>query len=329
MAFAPKTPSRHHRSRSETKTPLSQSVSAGPAYGFNASPTKSKAADVNPFLVENKTGARSRAASPIKRATTGSIDVSERLKRQASAGVIRKGGVESRLDVVTRDYNPPPKKETRRSKSQPSVSDTLACSPRPADIVLRETHATVSSRPVILQTRWLPPSRCLPSTPKLRPLATPPASLRRPVSVSIVVSSRTTSRHHPLRRTLYSHNNATSCGHFTLAPARSQHLPPLPRASRARSRRSLNASSTRREFSMTFTSTSSVGALSTFSLSPSSPVHMSGRRTPVRWFSWARHRMVRTSRPSTSPRMDSSSASASVQAKLSYGTRRHRRSCVL
>ena len=35
--------------------------------------------------------------------------------------MIRKGGVESRLDVVTNDYVPPPKPEIKRSKSTPAV----------------------------------------------------------------------------------------------------------------------------------------------------------------------------------------------------------------
>lgn len=36
--------------------------------------------------------------------------------------MIRKGGVESRLDVVTNDYVPPPKPEIKRSKSTPAVN---------------------------------------------------------------------------------------------------------------------------------------------------------------------------------------------------------------
>lgn len=102
MAYPPKTPTRH-RSRSETKPPLSSSF-----YGSN------NIADVsNPFIVA------SRPASPVKRSTGAT---SATLKKQASSGLIRKGGVESRLDVVTRDYVPPPPKSEKRSRSQPSVS---------------------------------------------------------------------------------------------------------------------------------------------------------------------------------------------------------------
>ncbi len=103
MAFPPKTPSAHARSRSETKTPLSSSF-----YAANAS---------NPFLVASRPA--SRAASPVKKSST---QAHASLKRQASVGLIRKGGVESRLDVVTRDYVPPPPKSEKRSRSQPSVS---------------------------------------------------------------------------------------------------------------------------------------------------------------------------------------------------------------
>ncbi|OJT08624.1 hypothetical protein TRAPUB_473 [Trametes pubescens] len=103
MPPPPKTPSRH-RSRSETKTPLTASM-----FGVNATADAS-----NPFIVP------SRPASPIKRATSSSLQVSESLQRQASSGLIRKGGVESRLDVVTRDYVPP--KSEKRSRSQPTKS---------------------------------------------------------------------------------------------------------------------------------------------------------------------------------------------------------------
>ncbi|KAL1939059.1 hypothetical protein VTO73DRAFT_10319 [Trametes versicolor] len=101
MPPPPKTPSRH-RSRSETKTPLTSSM-----FGVNAAADAS-----NPFIVP------SRPVSPIKRATSSSLQVSETLQRQASMGLIRRGGVESRLDVVTRDYVPP--KSEKRSRSQPT-----------------------------------------------------------------------------------------------------------------------------------------------------------------------------------------------------------------
>lgn len=126
MSYNPKTPSRH-RARSETKTPLTSSVAPGlNGYSLNTSPTKSRADLTNPFLGSAKlgsaSGSKSRQTSPSKRATTGSIEVTDRLRRQASLGLIRKGGVESRIDVVTRDYVPPPKKEVKRSRSQPAVS---------------------------------------------------------------------------------------------------------------------------------------------------------------------------------------------------------------
>jgi len=47
------------------------------------------------------------------------------LERQAKGGVIRKGGVESKLEVVTLDYVPPPKHEIKRSKSTPAVVGLL------------------------------------------------------------------------------------------------------------------------------------------------------------------------------------------------------------
>ena len=112
MSYNPKTPSRI-RSRSETRTPLTPSLNAGLNSLTLGSPSKLRTDVSNPFI-------SSRPSSPIKRATTGGIQVSESLQRQASLVLIRKGGVESRLDVVTHDYVPP--KSEKRSKSQPSVS---------------------------------------------------------------------------------------------------------------------------------------------------------------------------------------------------------------
>jgi len=59
----------------------------------------------------------------VKRATPAALAVSDSLSRQASGGVIRKGGVESRLDVVTRDYVPP--SDLKRSRSTPAVVRSL------------------------------------------------------------------------------------------------------------------------------------------------------------------------------------------------------------
>ncbi|KAI0299362.1 WD40 repeat-like protein [Multifurca ochricompacta] len=128
MAFNPKTPTRH-RSRSDVaKTPLTPSIITGlnnvsiysPAAktGGNKSSKYSIADITNPFI------SRSRPASPVKRATSGTIQVSESLQRQANSGVIRKGGIESKLDVVSRDYVPPPKQEAKRSRSTPAMRDS-------------------------------------------------------------------------------------------------------------------------------------------------------------------------------------------------------------
>ncbi|KAF8061490.1 WD40-repeat-containing domain protein [Lyophyllum atratum] len=107
MYAAPKTPSRRNRARSEAKTPLTPSLVSA----LN----NISLANTNPFVV-------SRPSSPVKRTTSSGIPVSDSLHRQASAGVIRKGGVESRLDVVTHDYVPPPKAELKRSRSTPAAN---------------------------------------------------------------------------------------------------------------------------------------------------------------------------------------------------------------
>ncbi len=120
----PTTPCRL-RSRSEAKTPLTPSIISG--FGnvsLATSPTKksthhglkSKKStgvfDPNPFLTtQSRSRPPSRPSSPTKKSSA---------ERQ-TVGVIRKGGVESRLDVVTRDYVPPPKSELKRSKSTPAT----------------------------------------------------------------------------------------------------------------------------------------------------------------------------------------------------------------
>lgn len=117
----PKTPSRH-RTRSEAKTPLTPSIVSGlNGVNLNSSPSKrrTKAKSVtapydmsNPFI-SAAGSSRSRPASPVKFPSAAD------LQRQAASGVIRKGGIESKFDVVKMDYVPPPKTELKRSKSTP------------------------------------------------------------------------------------------------------------------------------------------------------------------------------------------------------------------
>ncbi|EPQ61380.1 WD40 repeat-like protein [Gloeophyllum trabeum ATCC 11539] len=130
--MATKTPSRR-RARSVTRNALTPSALVN---GMNsmaiATPERPKksstsSADTsNPFITTASSRAPSRAPSPVKRAVSGGFQVSRELKRQASNGVIRKGGIESRMQVVKHDYEPPPpapKPETKRSKSVCSMRD--------------------------------------------------------------------------------------------------------------------------------------------------------------------------------------------------------------
>ncbi|KAF4612690.1 hypothetical protein D9613_011772 [Agrocybe pediades] len=125
--YNPKTPARG-RTKSEAKTPLTPSIVSGmnnvslvtPAAKRSSRNLKTKSSvgafdTTNPFIAPQT---KSRPSSPVKR---GGIPNSDSFQRQ-TGGVIRKGGVESRLDVVTRDYVPPPKSEIKRSKSTPAVN---------------------------------------------------------------------------------------------------------------------------------------------------------------------------------------------------------------
>jgi cell division cycle 20, cofactor of APC complex len=124
MAYVPKTPARH-RSRSDVaKTPLTPSLLSGLNSISISSPTKTGGNRSSKYSVVDITNpfiSKSRPVSPVKRTTSGTIQVSESLQRQASSGVVRKGGVESKLDVVSRDYVPPPRLEAKRSRSTPAM----------------------------------------------------------------------------------------------------------------------------------------------------------------------------------------------------------------
>lgn len=143
MSFNPRTPARHRaKSDAASKTPLTPSIISGisninvstPA-NKNTRPTKyappSTGGASNPFVSRPRaTSTRgssrptsrpaSRAASPVKRATSGGLQISESLQKQAGTGVVRKGGVESKLDVMSKGQAPPPRKEIKRSKSTPA-----------------------------------------------------------------------------------------------------------------------------------------------------------------------------------------------------------------
>jgi cell division cycle protein 20 (cofactor of APC complex) len=123
MVNQPKTPSRQ-RARSEAKTPLTPSILSGVGNISLASTSRVfKAPDVtNPFIALQS---KSRPSSPVRCIGSAGIPTSDAFQRQAKGGVIRKGGVESRLDVVTLDYVPPPKHEVKRSKSTPAVVGLL------------------------------------------------------------------------------------------------------------------------------------------------------------------------------------------------------------
>ncbi|KZS96777.1 WD40 repeat-like protein [Sistotremastrum niveocremeum HHB9708] len=145
----PKTPT-HGRSRSTARTPLSPSLAAGlnSLNISNSSPTLTRkgvpAGDItNPFIVNSS---KSRSSSPVKRVTAGSgLQVNAQLKRQASSGVIRKGGPESRLDVITLDYHAP-RPEAKRSKSQSSLKRDKAFPREPSVPPSGNADRFISSR---------------------------------------------------------------------------------------------------------------------------------------------------------------------------------------
>lgn len=102
----PKTPIR-------PRPPLTPSLTAGFDALSLGSPSKCRTHIQeligNPFL--------SRPSSPVKQAIGGFV-VNADLQRQANSGVVRRGGFESRMDVVRYDYFPTTQVKTpKRSKS--------------------------------------------------------------------------------------------------------------------------------------------------------------------------------------------------------------------
>lgn len=177
----PRTPSRH-RTRSEVQTPRTPALVAAMnnmAMKTGTSPTKKvsvragsshKASSgpfdiTNPFISSSQLpsakSAKSRPASPVKRTTIGGVPTSESFQRQASSGVIRKGGVESRLDVVTNDYVPPPKAEIKRSKSTPAVN-RAAADHRDRFITQKETNTDIGAVASTLEQMSLNPENSSP-----------------------------------------------------------------------------------------------------------------------------------------------------------------------
>lgn len=145
MSINPKTPI-HGRGRSATQSALTPSLLSGvnnvasvasSSKPIRRAPSKPSVADLsNPFIARPSSSrtlskaraqSTSRPASPVKRASSSNaIPVTDALSRQANNGVIRKGGVESRMNVITNDYVPPPKleqpkSEPKRSRSTPSI----------------------------------------------------------------------------------------------------------------------------------------------------------------------------------------------------------------
>ncbi|KAF9224741.1 WD40 repeat-like protein [Gyrodon lividus] len=116
----PKTPSRF-RSRSDAKTPLTPSlISSFNAVSFGSPQKRGATLPSHPADLSNPFLARSRPASPVKRTTSGAAGSSATC---SNVGVIRKGGIESRLDVIAHDYHPPSRPELKRSRSTPSTRE--------------------------------------------------------------------------------------------------------------------------------------------------------------------------------------------------------------
>jgi cell division cycle 20, cofactor of APC complex len=126
-----KTPTRSRSVTGTSRGTFSTSTSIDVNFGnlTISSPTKGRktgpADTTNPFL-KSSSGPKSRPASPIKRITgQGSFNVSDELKRQASQGMLRKGAIESRMDIITIDRDLPRPAPISRSKSQPAVKVRL------------------------------------------------------------------------------------------------------------------------------------------------------------------------------------------------------------
>jgi len=121
LSMPPKTPSNRVRSRSEVRTPITPSIISGLSnVSLVVSPTKKSLQSRGGFKSTGAFDTNQFLASGNARSRSGSRPASPSKQKSQPVGVIRKGGVESRLDVVTCDYVPPPKQELKRSRSTPA-----------------------------------------------------------------------------------------------------------------------------------------------------------------------------------------------------------------
>lgn len=181
----PKTPSNRVRSRSETKTPLTPSIISGLSnVSLASSPTKKSSKGLKSFDAQS----RSRPSSPTK-------------KSSQPVGVIRKGGIESRLDVVTRDYIPPPKQELKRSRSTPATVRINHPFTFIAQLILYPRTATDSSQTAkatpTSQQSPQPSTNSLSPTPPPLQAITPHVSQQPQAYPSTAVSSAITNNPPP------------------------------------------------------------------------------------------------------------------------------------
>ena len=95
-------------SSSDIPRPRTQSLSKSLNYDFRA------ALDLS--------GSSSRPTTPAKKFTEmGSFTITDELRRDASCGLLTRKEIQSQLDVMKKDFVPPPIKKVTRSRSQPAI----------------------------------------------------------------------------------------------------------------------------------------------------------------------------------------------------------------
>ncbi|KAL5498051.1 SLP1 [Sanghuangporus vaninii] len=118
---------------SDIPRPRSQSLSKSLNYDFRA------ALDLS--------GSNSRPTTPVRKFTDmGSFTITDELRREASCGLITRKELQSQLDVMKKDFVPPPRKKVTRSRSQPAIGMRDRIYPREPEIMFSQADRFIPNR---------------------------------------------------------------------------------------------------------------------------------------------------------------------------------------
>ncbi|EJD01982.1 WD40 repeat-like protein [Fomitiporia mediterranea MF3/22] len=119
-------------SKADIPRPRTQSLSESLNYDFRA------ALDLS--------GSRSRPTTPAKSFTeTGCFIVTDALRREAAGGLFTRQEAQSQMDLLKKDFVPPPRKKVTRSRSQPAIGKRDRIFPREPELVVDQADRFIAN----------------------------------------------------------------------------------------------------------------------------------------------------------------------------------------